>query len=132
MEEASKKKSYSQSIIVQSYQSQPLLTFTGFPKNRGYEDTNVTAFVKKDYNYGSKRAHRPDRLFQIHSSGCKGEKPEGYVMDGDRIVLDGFDHGLRNFGNQLPMYVSSELEGHDIEDYLRRNREISVYDLVGM
>lgn len=53
-------------------------------------------------------------------------------MDGDRIVLDGFDHGLRNFGSQLPMYVSSELEGHDIEDYLRRNREISVYDLVGM
>ena len=29
------------------------------------------------------------------------------------------------------MYVSSELEGHDIEDYLRRNREISVYDLIG-
>ena len=53
-------------------------------------------------------------------------------MDEGRIVLDGFDHGLRDFGNQLPMYVSSELEGRDIEDYLRRNWEITVYDLVGM
>ena len=55
-----------------------------------------------------------------------------YVMDNGRIVLDAFDHGLRNFGSQLPMYVSSELEGHDIEDYLRWNSEIFVYDLVGM
>ena len=87
--------------------------------------------MKKDYNYGSKRENRPDRLFQIQSDGVKGEKPNGYVMDGECIVLDAFDHGLRNFGDQLPMYVSSELEGHDIEDYLRRNREIAVYDLVG-
>ena len=93
---------------------------------------NVTAFVKKDYNYGPKRENRPDRLFQIQSDGTKGEKPDGYVMDRGRIVLDAFDHGLRNFGNQLPMYVSSELEGHDIEDYIRRNREISIYDLVGI
>ena len=90
----------------------------------------MTAFVKKDYNYGPKRANRPDRLFQIHNDSPTDEKPDGYVMDRDRIVLDAFDHGLRNFGNQLPLYVSSELEGHDIEDYLRRNREISVYDLV--
>ena len=110
---------------------QQSLTITGFPKKRGYEDTNVTAFVKKDYNYGPKRANRPDRLHQIRSDGAKGEKPNGYVMDEGRIVLDAFDHGLRNFGHQLPIYISSELEGHDIEDYLRRNREISVYDLVG-
>ena len=91
----------------------------------------MTAFVRKDYNYGPERENRPDRLFQIQSDGARGEKPNGYVKDGDRIVLDAFDHGLRNFDNQLPMYVSSELEGHDIEDYLRRNWEISVYDLVG-
>ena len=92
----------------------------------------MTAFVKKDYNYGPKRENRPDRLFQIQHDGAKGKKPDGYVMDEGRIVLDAFDHGLRNFGNQLPMYVSTELEGHDIEDYLRRNREISVYDLIGL
>lgn len=92
----------------------------------------MTAFVKKDYNFGPERDNRPDRLFQIEKDGGRGEKPDGYVMDQGRIVLDAFDHGLRNFGNQLPMYVSSELEGQDIEDYLRRNWEISVYDLVGM
>ncbi|CAD6583495.1 MAG: hypothetical protein ASARMPRED_001342 [Alectoria sarmentosa] len=101
-----------------------------FPKRRGYENTNVTAFVKKDYNYGPKRENRPDRLLQIASNDTKGELPDGYVMDGGRIVLDAFDHGLRNFGNQLPLYVSSELQGHDIEDYLRRNWQISIYDLV--
>lgn len=92
----------------------------------------MTAFVKKDYNYGPKRENRPDCLFQIKSDGAKGKLPEGYVMDGDRIVLDAFDHGLRNFGDQLPIYVSSELEGQDIEHYLRRNWQIAVYDLVGM
>lgn len=91
----------------------------------------MTAFVKRDYNFGPKRENRPDRLFQIESDGGHGEKPDGYIMDDDRIVLDAFDYGLRNFGNQLPMYVSSELEGNDIEDYLRRNCNISVYDLVG-
>ena len=91
----------------------------------------MTAFVKKDYNYGPKRENRPDRLLQIASNDTKGELPDGYVMDGGRIVLDAFDHGLRNFGNQLPLYVSSELQGHDIEDYLRRNWQISIYDLVG-
>ena len=92
----------------------------------------MTAFVKKDYNYGPQRANWPDRLFQIEHNDSKGELPNGYVMDEGRVVLDGFDHGLRDFGNQLPMYVSSELEGRDIEDYLRRNWEITVYDLVGM
>ncbi|KAM0798790.1 hypothetical protein BDR22DRAFT_890910 [Usnea florida] len=101
-----------------------------FPKKRGYEDTNVTAFVKKDYNYGPNRANWPDRLFQIENIDSKSELPNGYVKDEGRIVLDAFDHGLRDFGNQLPMYVSSEVEGRDIEDYLRRNWEITVYDLI--
>ena len=87
--------------------------------------------MKKDYNYGPKRENRPDLLFQIEKKGATGELPDGYVMDGGRVVLDAFDHGLRNFGNQLPMYVSSELDGQDIEHYLRSNRQISVYDLVG-
>lgn len=132
VQQASKKLSYSQSPPENSKLKGVSLTCTGFPKKRGYEDTNLTAFVKKDYNYGPERENRPDRLFQIRNDDAKGEKPNGYVIDEGRIVLDAFDHGLRDFGNQLPMYVSSELEGHDIEDYLRRNREISVYDLVGM
>ena len=70
-------------------------------------------------------------MHQIRFDGVKGEKPNGYVIDEGRIVLDAFDHGLRDFGHQLPLYISPELEGHDIEDFLRRDREISVYDLVG-
>ena len=108
------------------------LTCTGFPKKRGYENTNVTAFLQSDYFYGPERDDWPDRLFQIRCDVPEGEKPNGYVMDLGRIVLDAWDHGLRNFHDQLPIYVSSELEGRDIEHYLRRNREITIYDLVGV
>ena len=65
----------------------------------------MTAFVKKDYNFGPNRENRPDRLFQIERDDAKGEKPNGYVMYEGQVVLDAFDHGLRNFGTQLPMYV---------------------------
>ena len=47
------------------------------------------------------------------------------------IILDAFDHGLRDFP-ELPVVLSSELEGSDIEYYYRQNGEIADYDLVGM
>ena len=47
------------------------------------------------------------------------------------VILDAFDHGLRNFP-ELPVVLSSELEGSDIEYYYRQNAEIADYDLVGM
>ena len=61
---------------------------------------------------------------------CK-RQPTRYVTDNGRIVLDAFDHGLRNFP-ELPVVLSSELEGSDIEYYYRQNAEIADYDLVGM
>ncbi len=58
-------------------------------------------------------------------------RPTGYVKDNGRIILDAFDHGLRNFP-ELPVALSSELEGSDIEYYYRQNAEIADYDLIGM
>ena len=51
-------------------------------------------------------------------------------MDEGHIVLDAFDHGIRDFPH-LPKLLSSEIEGHDIEYYYRQNAETTDYDLIG-
>ena len=95
------------------------------------EPYNYTAFLAKDRDIGSARAHRPDILFQIRTPELRSVKPDGYVKYNGRIILDPFDHGLRNFP-ELPVALSSELEGSDIEYYYRQNAEIADYDLIGM
>ena len=95
------------------------------------EPLNYTAFLAKDRDVGSERAHRPDILFQIRTPELRSMKPDGYVKYNGRIILDPFDHGLRNFP-ELPVALSSELEGCDIEYYYRQNAEIADYDLIGM
>ena len=108
---------------------------TGYTKANGnghkLEPYNYTAFLEKDRDVGSARAHRPDILFQIRNPELRSVKPDGYVKYNGRIILDAFDHGLRNFP-ELPVALSSELEGSDIEYYYRQNVEISDYDLAGM
>ena len=49
-----------------------------------------------------------------------------------RIVLDSFDHGIRDFPGILPMCLSSELAGHDIMHYMRQDKNISLYDMIGL
>ena len=95
------------------------------------EPLNYTAFLPKDKDVGTARAYRPDILFQIRPIQLHAVKPNGYVMYNGRIILDPFDHGLRNFP-ELPVALSSELEGSDIEYYYRQNLEIADYDLIGM
>ena len=111
------------------------LTVTEYPKANGNkhkrEPYNYTSFLAKDRNVGSERAHRPDILFQIRTPELHAVKPNGYVMWNGCIILDPFDHGLRNFP-ELPVVLSSELAGCDIEYYYRQNSEIADYDLIGM
>jgi len=52
------------------------------------------------------------------------------MMDRTRIVLDAWDHGIRDF-RELPEAISSALEGHDVEDLMRRNLAIKLYDVLG-
>lgn len=52
-------------------------------------------------------------------------------MDGTRVMLDPFDHPIRDFGNDLPIVLSSRMAGWEIENDLRRNGAIRVYDLAG-
>ena len=91
--------------------------------------TNVTTFLAKDKDVGPHKDNRPDILFQVFSTGRNKTKPTGYVKYRGRIILDSYDHGLRDF-SELPKALSTELSGADIEYYRRQNATISDYDLI--
>lgn len=102
-----------------------------YERGQGTGD-NITAFVAKDVNFGPLWADRPPVLFQLHAP--KNEKiiePTCVLRDGDRIMLDPWDHPIRDFGDDLPIIISSCVLGWEIEHYLRRNRAIRIYDIVG-
>ena len=105
-----------------------------YPKSHGnkngHNPTDYTSFLPRDQSYGEDRGHRNPILFQIEPSNA-GRKPTNYVVDNGYVVLDPFDHGIRDFGNDMPLCLSSRLDGWDIETYLRRNSEISYYDIIG-
>ena len=91
----------------------------------------MTTFIAKDRTYGGQRQHRPPLLFQIYPEETSCDKPTGYMKDNNKIVLDAFDHGIRDFPNVLPSALSSELAGHDIMYYFRQNEHIQLYDMIG-
>lgn len=98
----------------------------------GAETHNVTGFLPEDKDFGGAWDQRPPLLFQIMSTEDQDSRePAGYAMYDGRIVLDAFDHGIRHFPGQLPLPLSTELEGWRFEHYLRRNRQIKRYDLMG-
>ena len=52
------------------------------------------------------------------------------MMYQDKIVLDPYDHPVRDF-LELPATISTDEPGCMIEFHLRKNRQISAYDLMG-
>jgi len=83
-------------------------------------------------NDGGDWAARPARLFQLAPTpGQYKVAPTTVLMNGNRVMLDPFDHPIRDFVNDLPIILSSEIKGWEIENYLRRNLAIKAYDLIG-
>lgn len=92
----------------------------------------MTSYVPADKDLGPERDNRADILFKIHPTNTHSQSPVDYMKDDGRIVLDSHNHGIRGFpATELPLILSSELEGVDIELYQRRNRDIKDYDLQG-
>ncbi|KAK4694553.1 hypothetical protein P7C71_g3046, partial [Lecanoromycetidae sp. Uapishka_2] len=92
---------------------------------------NETAPLREDLNYGSAWADRPDLLFQLrpnHDQRCV--EPTGVLIYHGRVMLDPFDHPIRDFGRDLPIVLSTELKGDEVEHYLRKNLAIKIYDLI--
>ena len=111
-----------------------ILTHIAIPKKHGNEhgreSLNYTSFLPQDQSYGPSRADRHPILFQLKPVDF-GAQPTGYVRDNGHIVLDALNHGIRDFGNAMPLCLSTEVEGHDIETYKRRNMQIALYDIIG-
>ena len=93
---------------------------------------DVASYLPKDRDLGTAWAHRPAILFQLYPGHNRvSVKPQGVVMDGNRVMLDPYDHPIRDFP-ELPVTLSSKEKGMWIEYYMRQNKEIKPYDLMGM
>jgi len=98
----------------------------------GSSPTNTTAFLLKDKDVGPDRSRRPDILFQIKPNHDQhSEEPTEYMTDDGLVVLDRWMHGIRSFPDVLPLTLDSELDGQSIEYYMRQNRAITLYDIIG-
>ena len=116
------------SLLIVRYE----LINTVYAKQKGYDATDVTTFLAKDQPYGSDRNNRDPLLFQITSTSIRGQRPTGYLKDGELVVLDAFNHGIRDFPLILPKCLSTNLGGSDIMNYFRQNQYITLYDLIGI
>ena len=107
-----------------------LLIEVAYPRDGRGDD--VASFLPKDRDFGLAWAHRPAILFQLYAGPNRvSAKPQGVLMDGNRIMLDPYDHPIRDFP-ELPVTLSSKEKGMWIEYYMRQNKEIRPYDLMGM
>lgn len=105
---------------------------------KGEVADDETAFLLVDQGVGYDRADRPRILFQHTSAGTgRGSRPKRPVFDTDQrdgkpvVLIDWNDHEIRDFGDDLPVTLSSELDGQDIETYTRRNKYITLGDICG-
>ena len=104
-----------------------------FERRSGVEADNKTAFLIEDRDYGGENYDdRPPTLFQIDPPDDRNTaKPTTYVKFQGRVLLDPYDHGIRDFPTELPPALSTYVEGWEIEHYLRKNSQIKPYDLMG-
>jgi len=110
--------------------NESMLTRAVHPRGHG-TGNNETAPLREDLNYGGSWATRPPLLFQLRpDKNQRCVEPTGVLMYSDRVMLDPFDHPIRDFGRDLPIVLSTELKGDEVEHYLRRNLAIKVYDLI--
>jgi len=111
-----------------------LTRYPAYAKKHNYANgknpTDYTSFYAPWQGCGKDRASRSSLLFQIQVANAHKQEPTGYMMDRTRIVLDAWDHGIRDFP-ELPEAISSAIEGHDVEDLMRRNLAIKLYDVLG-
>ena len=93
---------------------------------------NETAPLAGDLADGEEPQARPNRLFLLDRPATqRNVEPTTVLMDSGRVQLDPFDHPIRDHGSDLPVVISTEIKGWEIENYTRRNSAITVYDIIG-
>lgn len=104
------------------------LTKIEYPRDSGTAPTDVTAFHKDQEDWGPERDQRPDILHQYEKRGH--QNPTYLVpllIHKEAIVLDYNNRPILDFEN-MPMTVSSKLEGWLQEAMIRKDARIDVAD----
>ena len=101
---------------------------------RGHEDTDVTTFFELWRHW---RPTRKDGWSGIQADVLfcfdRGDYPKpdynpGYLMDEGRIVLDLDNHPVKDW-RELPLCLSSHLDGSNIETVRRINQNLTMMDI---
>lgn len=112
-----------------------LITLTAYGKlhnnKHGNNPTDYTSFHAASQHYGKDRSTWSPLLFQIQKASAHMQMPTAFMRHDNQIVLDPWDHGVRDFP-ELPGVLSSALEGYDVEMFMRSNLAIALYDILGM
>ena len=108
------------------------LTAAAHGRSEDGNGTNRTAFLFRDRDYGEDWARLPPVIYELYQpADRRAVKPVGPLMYGDCVMLDPYDHPIRDFPGDLPVVLCADLHGVWVEYYLRSNREIRPYDLMG-
>ncbi len=100
-------------------------------RRSGNDEDDQTAFLPEDQNFGEKWDERPALLFELRRPDDQSsQKPIEMMVDG-KVVLDPYNHPVRDFPGELPVCLSTAISGAEVELYTRRNPEIHPYDLMG-
>jgi len=116
---------------------QDLINKAKGPKNESYVHqresgtlaNDITSFHADQKDWGEDRACRPKILFQFEAPpNWKAAKDEvGMMLHGDKIVLDPDNRPVRAF-TEIPLTVSSKVEGWLMEVIRRQNHQITPND----
>lgn len=98
-------------------------------RDSGKHQDDITSFHPDQKGWGEDRSCRPNILFQFEApQNYKDQKQEvGNMMYGDKIVLDPDNRPVRNF-QEIPLTVSSKVEGWLMEAIRRQNHQITPSD----
>ena len=107
-----------------------MLSVKAHTPKAGQDAFDKTSFHPPNQHFGPLRTHRAPLLFQLHKTGGRGQIRVALMQFAGKYILDQDDHRIRAFP-ELPLTLSTELEGHDIEYFRRQNDQIDYIDLIG-
>ena len=98
-------------------------------RESGTLPNDITSFHPNQKDWGEDRPYRPKILFQFEAPpNWKNTKDEvGMMLYGDKIVLDPDNRPVRGFA-EIPLTVSSKVEGWLMEAIRRQNHQITPND----
>lgn len=111
---------------------------SGHERRSGPDERDVTSFVSSQKDWGGDRDQRPDILFDLYKPVQQNLPEPGYLFTPSPtqafpelcVVIDDYERQpLLNYP-ELPIIISTRVEGWLLEAWMRSNLEISIEDLL--